>query len=157
MLLIMRTLKSDDGPDDDHRRDAGVSDATVKALGKLSEALEVVEHARGYLYGFHRLTGKADLALGEAVELLRESGAEALAEHLEQELVGRNVINGRWTFQIVEDYDDGYYSAFKEAESMARHELVEGKRHLFEAEMKEGRRTHGLPHHEALPTEQDTQ
>ncbi|MFB9163603.1 hypothetical protein [Arthrobacter psychrochitiniphilus] len=153
----MRTLKSDDGPDDDHRRDAGVSDATVKALGKLSEALEVVEHARGYLYGFHRLTGKADLALGEAVELLRESGAEALAEQLEQELVGRNVINGRWTFQIVEDYDDGYYSAFKAAESMARHELAEGKRHLFEAEMKEDRRTHGLPHHEALPTEQDTQ
>ena len=38
-----------------------LDDATVEALGKLSEALEVVEHARGLLYGFHRLTGTADL------------------------------------------------------------------------------------------------
>ncbi|MCU1572793.1 MAG: hypothetical protein JWO93_875, partial [Micrococcaceae bacterium] len=63
-----------EGPDQAHSRPAGTSDATVKALGKLSEALEVVEHARGYLYGFHRLTGTADLALGEAVELLRDAG-----------------------------------------------------------------------------------
>ena len=30
-----------DGPDERHRRPAGVSDATVAALGKLSEALEM--------------------------------------------------------------------------------------------------------------------
>lgn len=157
MLLLMPTLKSSEEPDNAHQRGEEVSDATVKALGKLSEALEVVEHARGYLYGFHRLTGKADLALGEAVELLREAGADAIAEQLEQKLVGRNVINGRWTFQVVEDYDDGYYSDFKEAESMARHELADGKRHLFEAEMKENRRTHGLPHHEARPADEGAQ
>ncbi|WP_278255253.1 NAD(P)H-binding protein [Nocardioides convexus] len=28
--------------------------------------------------------------------------------------VGRNVLQGRWTFQVVEEYDDGYYAAFKE-------------------------------------------
>ena len=32
-----------------HDRPAGVDDATVGALGKLSEALEAVEHARGFL------------------------------------------------------------------------------------------------------------
>ena len=157
MLLTMATSNTHDEPDDSHQRGAGVSDATVQALGKLSEALEVVEHARGYLYGFHRLSGKADLALGEAVDLLREAGAESLAADLEQRIVGRNVINGRWTFQIVEDYDDGYYSAFKDAESLARRQLVEGKRHLFEAEMKEERRSHGLAHHQARPTEQEDQ
>lgn len=149
----METSLRDDGPDANHQRGTGVSDATVLALGKLSEALEVVEHARGYLYGFHRLTGKADLALGEAVDLLRTAGHESLADALDQQIVGRNVINGRWTFQIVEDYDDGYYSAFKDAEKQARLELVEGKRHLFEAEMKEARRSHGMAHHEAQPRE----
>ncbi|MHA7304189.1 hypothetical protein ACX80E_02925 [Arthrobacter sp. TMN-49] len=153
----MEISMRDDGTDASHQRGAGVSDATVQALGKLSEALEVVEHARGYLYGFHRLTGKADLALGEAVDLLREAGHHALAQSLDQQIVGRNVINGRWTFQIVEDYDDGYYAAFKEAEKQARLELVEGKRHLFEAEMKEDRRSHGRAHHQALPTEPDDQ
>ena len=61
-----------DGPDREHQRPEGVDDATVAAVGKLSEALEVLEHARGYLYAFHRLTGTADLALGEAVGMFRE-------------------------------------------------------------------------------------
>lgn len=140
-----------DEPDQAHRRPDGVSDGTVEALGKLSEALEIVEHARGLLYGFHRLTGKADLALGEAVRLMREVGHTDLADGLEVSIVGRNVIEGRWTFQIVEDYDANYYTPFVEAERHARESLAEGKRHLFEAEMKENRRSHGMPHHEALP------
>ncbi len=145
----------DTGPDSAHQRPDGVDDDTVEALGKLSEALEVIEHARGYLYGFHRLTGKADLALGEAVDLLRAAGHTVLADEIDTELVGRNVIHGRWTFQIVEDYDDNYYSAVTEVERRARDQLVGGKRHLFEAEMKEARRTHGRAHHEALPIEEE--
>lgn len=153
MLRIMGNVTKHEGPDAHHERGEGVSDATVKALGKVSEALEVVEHARGLLYGFHRLTGKADLALGDAVRMLHDAGHHELAKNLEQRIVGRNVISGRWTFQIVEDYDDGYYSEFKEAEKHAREVLVGGKRHLFEAEMKEERRTHGRAHHEAVPAE----
>lgn len=144
-----------DGPDAAHARPTHVDDATVEALGKLSEALEVVEHARGLLYGFHRLTGTADLALGEAVEKLRAAGHDELAETIDRDLVGRNVIEGRWTFQIVEDYDDSYYATFKDLERAAREQLADGKRHLFEAEMKEDRRTHGRRHHEALPADAD--
>ena len=142
-----------DGPDFAHQRPDGLDDATVTALGKLSEALEVVEHARGLLYGFHRLTGTADLALGEAVELLREAGHHDIADSIDREVVGRNVLEGRWTFQIVEDYDDNYYSVFKDAERQARTQLADGKRHLFEAEMKEDRRTPHARHHEARPTD----
>jgi hypothetical protein len=128
-----------------------VSDATVAALGKLSEALEVVEQARGMLYGFHRLTGKADLTLGEAVDALRDAGHPQIADEIERTLVGRNVIEGRWTFQLVEEYDDDYYTVFRDAERSARESLVEGRRHLFEAEMKEDRRSAGEPGHEATP------
>lgn len=152
-MVSSMTISESDGPDSNHRRPEAASDKTVEALGKLSEALEVVEHARGLLYGFHRLTGTADLALGEAVDLLREAGHTELAEEVDREIVGRNVIEGRWTFQIVEDYDDHYYAQFKAFEKRARNELVEGKRHLYEAEMKEARRTHGREHHEALPPE----
>jgi hypothetical protein len=140
-----------DRPTTEHQRPEGLDDATVEALGKLSEALEVVEDARGHLYGFHRLTGMADLALGEAVDLLRDAGHAELAEQVSTELVGRNVIEGRWTFQIVEEYDDGYYATFKRLEALARDDLAGGRRHLFEAEMKEDRRTHGRRHHEAVP------
>ena len=145
-----------DRPDSDrpapaHRRPAEVDDATVEALGKLSEALEAVEDARGHLYAFHRLCGRADLTLGEAVDLLRVAGHTELAERADRELVGRNVLEGRWSFQIVEEYDDTYWSAFRSLEQDARDDLVGGRRHLFEAEMKEARRTPGARHHEAVP------
>lgn len=139
------------GPDAQHQRPDGVSAATVEALGKLSEALECVEYARGHLYGFHRLSGTADLTLGDAVRLLREAGHDEVADRVETELVGRNVIEGRWTFQIVEAYDDTYYSAFKDLERAARDELAGGRRHLYEAQMKEDRRTPGRAHHAATP------
>jgi hypothetical protein len=144
---------SQEMPDDQHTRPDGVSDATVEALGKLSEALEVAEDARGHLYAFHRLTGQADLDLGKAVELLRSAGHPGLADRIENELIGRNVLEGRWTFQIVEEYDDGYHAEFLALERLARDELVGGRRHLFEAEMKETRRTHGRRDHEARPTD----
>ena len=55
------------------------------------------------------------------------------------------MIAGRWTFQIVEDFDDGYYALFRELDRQARDELVGGRRHLYEAEMKERRRSRGRP------------
>jgi hypothetical protein len=137
----------------DHQTPPGVSDATVEALGKLSEALETADRARGHLYSFHQLTGSADIALGQAVESLRGAGHDVLADRIDQELVGRNVVAGRWTFQIVEDYDDNYWSVFRSLEEASRGELVGGRRHLFEARMKESERTAGEPGHEATPEE----
>src|SRR4051794_2044886 len=96
-----------DGSEDrDHRRPDGMDDTTVAALGKLSEALETTERARGHLYSMHQLTGKADFMLDDAVRLFRQAGHHDLADRIERELIGRNVISGRWTYQIVEDYDD---------------------------------------------------
>jgi hypothetical protein len=141
----------------EHQRPDGVTDETVSALGKLSEALEAVEAARGHLYSFHRLCGTADLTLGEAVEELRGAGHTDLADRIGRELVGRNIIEGRWSFQLVEEYDDTYYSVFRTLEAQARSDLVEGRRHLFEAEMKEDRRTRGEARHEARPDDRGPQ
>ncbi|WP_151525996.1 hypothetical protein [Serinicoccus kebangsaanensis] len=140
-----------DQPAPEHQPPPGVDDATVQALGKLSEALETVEHARGLLYGFHRLTGSADLALGEAIDQLHRAGHEQLADQLREDLLGRNVLQGRWTFQLVEEYDDGYWSRFRTWEERARQQLAQGRRHLHEARMKEEERTDGRPGHEARP------
>lgn len=141
----------DDAPAPEHRPPDDVDTATIEAVGLLTEALETTERARGRLYDFHQLTGSADLKLGEAVEALRRAGHGQLASELERELVGRNVLPGRWTFQIIEEYDDQYWSVFREAERRARESLVRGRRHLFEAGMKEDRRTHGHPDHTARP------
>ncbi|MFF3200769.1 hypothetical protein [Streptomyces sp. NPDC002962] len=139
------------GPDHEHRRPPGVGDGTVEALGSLSKALETVERARGHLYSFHQLTGTADLELDRTVELLRGAGHDTWAERVETEILGRNVIPGHWTFQIVEAYDETYYRAFRDLEHEAVRQLAEGRDHLYEAEMKEARRTRDHPDHTARP------
>jgi hypothetical protein len=134
-----------------HQRPAGASDATVAAVGKVGEAFEAIEEVRGRLYGIHRLVGTADLALGEAVEMLRKAGHDALADTVDREMVGRNVLPGMWTFQVVEAFDAGYYADFQRIERLVRDELMGGQPHVYEAEMKERERTKGRPGHEAAP------
>ena len=131
----------------------GISDAVAQAAGKITEALETVERARGHLYSFHQLTGHADLQLDAAVAELHELGHAELAQHISEELVGRNVLPGRWSFQVVDDYDDGYYRCFREVEHLLRDRLTDGRRHVYEAQLKERRRTSGHPAHTATPNE----
>lgn len=139
-------------------RPPGSNDATVQALGKLSEALEVVEHARGALYEFHRLSGQADLTLQQALELLRGvaddgSGERAglaglaqlaeLADEIDDVLVGRDVVSKRWTFELIDDYDANYWSVFRAVEAKARWVAGRADKHVFEAEMKAAEQRRG--------------
>jgi len=133
------------------QRPAGASDLAVEAAGRMTEALETLERARGHLYSFHQLVGSSDLALDDVLELLRKAGRDDLAEALEADLVGHNVLFGRWTFQVMEEFDDGHYARFREHEQRIRDALTGGVRHVFEAEMKERRRTDGRDGHERDP------
>ena len=134
-----------------HQRPVGVDDKTVEACGKASEALEWLERARGRLFDFHQMLGHLDLQMGDAAELLRQAGHPRLADLVDTEVVGRNVLDGRWTFQIIEEFEALYYGPVKLIEQQLRDELLEGKRHVFEAEMKERRRTRGRSGHESRP------
>jgi hypothetical protein len=138
-----------------HRRPDGVDDDTVAAVGKLSEALEWVERARGRLYDFHQMMGHADFLVEEAAEGLARCGHDHLAEQLRAEIIGRNVLEGRWTFQVVEEFDDLYFAEVVAHERTVRDELLDGRRHIYEAELKETRRTRGLRGHEATPGQRE--
>ena len=142
-----------DQRDPEHRRPDGVSNETVEALGKLSAALDHVEDARGHLYAFHRLMGSAERTLEEATSMMGEAGHAELAEALDRDVLGANPLPGMWSFQMVEAFDDGFYARATGLHQRALDELVEGRRHIFEAEMKELRRTHGRAGHEATPAQ----
>ncbi len=139
-------------PDAAHTRPVGVDDDLVEAMGKLSEALEWVERLRGRLYDFHQMTGHADFLFGDAAAALESAGCADAAEEVRHELVGRNVLDGRWTFQMVEEFEVSYYRPVYELEARLRETLMEGKRHVYEAELKEQRRTSGHPSHTSRPT-----
>lgn len=142
-----------DWPDSSHRVPDGTDAVTVEAVGKVTDALAVAEHARGMLYAFQRLIGRADNELQAALDLLDSAGHGALVDQIRFDLVGRNVIDGRWTFQIVEDFDAGYWQTFTAWERRVRDELLDGRRHLYEAQLKEANRSHSHPGHTARPTE----
>jgi len=150
-----RRGQSDETPDHGDPRltdgvEADLDVTTIEAVGALTEALETVEMARGHLYAFHQLTGSADFTVERAAELLRRAGHDELADELCRELVGRNVLPGRWTFQVVEDYEQTYYEPFRDFERQALR-LTGGYRHLHEASLKRRRRTAGAAGHEATP------
>jgi hypothetical protein len=135
----------------DHVRPDGVSDETVEALGKLSEAWEYVERVRGHLFSLHQLMGHADLEFGTAADLLAEAGHGKAGARVEEEVVGRNILDGRWTFQVVDEFDDLYYQPVRALVRQLEQELIGGRRHVFEAEMKEERRSLGRSAHESRP------
>jgi hypothetical protein len=126
-------------------------DTTIDALGKASEALEHVERARGALYEFHQMIRRADLLFGDAVELLRRARLDPAADWVDEEVVGRNVLDGRWTFQVIEEFDDGYYRLVRDVVRDLEAQHADGQRHLLERRLKEERRTAGRPGHERLP------
>ncbi|MFI5534536.1 hypothetical protein ACIA8O_38975 [Kitasatospora sp. NPDC051853] len=117
-----------------------VDNATVEALGMLSKALEYTERARGHLYAVHQMTGGADRMLAQAVEMLRQAGHEQQADLVEREILGRDVIPGMWTYQVIEAYDDTYYKPFTTVEEQVRQGLAGGRRHLAEARMQRAAR-----------------
>jgi hypothetical protein len=127
-----------------HERPAGVSDATVEAVGKLSESLEYLERARGRLYDFHQLMGRVDRLVQDAADALQAAGHPDHARLLREDLVGRNVIEGRWTFQIVEEFEAAYDAPFRQVEEKVRGDLMAGRKHVFEAEMKAKERSAAL-------------
>ncbi|MEV6205603.1 hypothetical protein [Kitasatospora sp. NPDC051914] len=134
-------MGDEDAQDRRHTRPEGMDDGTVEALGLLSEALETTERARGRLYDFHQLTGRAHRTVGRAVRALRAAGHEELAELVAREVEGRDVLPGMWTFQVVEAYDEDYHRTFVEIERRVREELAPGRDHIAEAEMRLRRET----------------
>ncbi|MCU1397298.1 MAG: hypothetical protein JWN62_407 [Acidimicrobiales bacterium] len=123
----------------------------AEAVGKASEALEHVERARGHLYSFHQLMGRADIEFGNAVELLRDAGAHGDAAQLDGDIIGRNVLEGRWTYQVVEEFDRDYYAVVTAAVNDLVDAHLAGERHAFERQMKERRRSAGRSGHEMYP------
>jgi hypothetical protein len=118
---------------------------TVDAVGKASEALEYVERARGQLYTFHQLIGRADFLFEESAMLLAQVGHRREAASLWRNVVGRDVLEGRWTFEVVEGFDDDYYDAARTEVMALEKSLVSGRRHAHEEGLRQRRRAERPP------------
>jgi hypothetical protein len=118
----------------------GAGDAeTVDAVGRAREALEYVERARGHLYAFHQLIGRADFLFEESARRLAQLGHHDQATSLWRNAVGRDVLENRWTFEIVERFDDDYYDTVRSEVRRLEDSLVGGRRHAHEQALRRRR------------------
>jgi hypothetical protein len=110
----------------------------AEAIGKASEALECIERARGHLFSFHQLMGRGDLQFGDACELLEKVGLSDDGVRLHREIVGRHALDGRWSFQIVDEFDDLYYLPARDEVRRLEDLHLNGRRHVHESNIESG-------------------
>ena len=67
-----------------------------------------------------------------------------MSELIRRELYGRNVLEGRWTFEVVDEFDAGFYAAWRDVESRVREQLSGGAKHRFERRLKAERQAKGV-------------
>jgi hypothetical protein len=104
-----------------------------EALHSVELGVEWLHRAHGDLVEFHHKTGHAMDHLADAEEQLRACGRTDLADALRDEYLPRGVIDDdRWSYDVLESYQDGFLSALTDFEERAREEVADGQRHVAE-------------------------
>lgn len=114
-----------------------LSQAEQDALHEFQIATEYLHRAYGDLLKCHHQTGHAMDRLQDACEKLEEAGVDAAAEELAHTHLPAGAIEEKWTYQIVEEYRDGFLDDLLEFEAEVRSELADGERHITEAKRRE--------------------
>lgn len=118
--------------DDPHHSD----DPTIEALHRVELGLEWFHRAHGHLVAFHHNTGHAMDHFAAAEELLREQGERELANDLRDEFLPCGVLGDRWSYDVLETFQDGLLEDADAFERRARHELADGDRHVAERQQE---------------------
>ena len=107
----------------------------LETMATATEALECVERARGHLFTLHHLLGRADLLFAEVATELRAQGRGAEAARIEREVVGRDVLEDRWSFELVEEFEQTYYEPVRDAVRTVERRTT-GRPHAREVRMR---------------------
>lgn len=117
----------------DERESSELSDAERSALHEVELGIEWLHRAHGALIEFHHNTGHAMDHFARAEALFRESGATDLADALRDEHLPRGVVDGdRWSYDLLEDFQEGFLPEMVEFENEARRMISDGQRHVAE-------------------------
>jgi hypothetical protein len=110
-----------------------LSESERSALHQVELGIEWLHRAHGALVEFHHNTGHAMDYFARAEELFREAENEALADALRDEHLPRGVVDGdRWSYDLLEDFDEGFLCEMVDFEESARQSVSDGQRHVAE-------------------------
>ena len=122
-----RESPTDDAPDDE----------TVSALHEVELGFEWLQRANGHLLQFHHATGHGMDHLAAAEDHLRAAGHAELANAIRDELLPRGVVDDdRWSYDLVENFQQELLADVDAFEARAREELAAGDRHVAERQQE---------------------
>jgi len=111
----------------------GLSEAELEALHEVEVGCEWLTRAHGHLLAFHHAVGHGMDHFAAAEALLREEGHPGLANLVRDDVLPRGVIDGdRWSYGVVESYEETMMAAITDVEGTVRERLVDGERHVAE-------------------------
>jgi hypothetical protein len=113
-----------------------IDDATLRAVHRLEVASEWIERAFGALLDAHHAAGHGQEMLLEAADLLAEAGHGDLAALVRSDAACKDAADGRWTYQVVDEFRGHLLEPVRGVEERVRAELTGGVRHRYEARMK---------------------
>lgn len=112
-------------------------DATERdALHELQLGIEHVQRAYGHLLAFHHQVGRGMDRFAAAEPLLRETGHEALADSIRDEILPAGVIGDQWSYELVEAFERGFLLETTGFERRVREEVASGVSHVAEREQQ---------------------
>jgi hypothetical protein len=109
-----------------------LDEAERDALHDLQLGSEHLYRAYGHLISFHHAVGHAMNRLRDAEAELAAAGHADHADVLRNDLLPAGVVDDRWTYELVEAFEDGFLADATDFESTIRAELAGGKRHVTE-------------------------
>ena len=109
------------------------SETEQAALHRLTLGMEWLQRAHGHLLAFHHNVGHAMDHFAAAEPLLRTAGYDDLADAIRSEYLPRGVVDeDRWSYDVVEDFEDGVLADMDAFETTVRERLADGQRHVAE-------------------------
>lgn len=108
----------------------------MRAAHQVEVAAEWFERAFGALLDAHHAVGHGQLMLLQAADALRDAGHPVLAERARREVAPRDVVDGRWTYQLVDEFRAHMLGPVRTFDDEVRARLAGGVRHRFEARQK---------------------
>jgi hypothetical protein len=111
----------------------GLTPTEREALHSVELGVEWLHRAHGDLVRFHHQIGHAMDHLAEAERQFRETGHEELADEIRDEYLPRGVIDeDRWSYDVLESYQDGFLADLTAFEAATREAVAGGRRHVSE-------------------------
>ncbi|MFB6129394.1 MAG: hypothetical protein ABEJ28_01065 [Salinigranum sp.] len=115
----------------------GLSDDERAAVERTERGIEWFHRAQGSLLEFHHAVGQAMDEFGEVAEHL-DGEHDDLAAAIREEILPAGVTaDGKWTYEVVEEFEEGLLAEAEDVADGAFEDLVDSERYAIERRGRE--------------------